>query len=459
MSQTQTIDFKAVVKTLPTAKQQQNFKDLVRYCLGVAAYNHKDPNVFFPITNKGLKGCDSHYNRYSKQFEQLIEINHSYQNLGGNGKCKEYRFKEGFVFLDYVFEDTKQHEDSIDFDFEPQTIEIQLDALKRLTIATKEGKGARVVKTVFEANHYLRQFVTGTITPQYVAKRIDLNRAAKTYEHKNNLCDIEGDVEAFLVNKTHFAQLSGGYILNAIRQKQFFCSVSPTNGRLNTSFTSLNSDLTKYLRLDGERLKGLDIRNSQFLIFSVLLKNCLNGGKMFDFLKSNEYMSEYVGKKPYFLPLGELIETLQNIVQKEKKGADFDIFIWLSEQGRIYKNFAHRAGITDRKAKQTFFHILFGAGNKTEFSDKFKEFYPTIYSIVTKFKRATNYRYFSCMLQKIESIYFVKTILPTCYAQNMLCLTKHDSIFTTESKAKQVRRIFDDIMKAYFNDQYAVKEE
>jgi hypothetical protein len=218
--------------------------------------------------------------------------------------------------------------------------------------------------------------------------------------------------------------------------------------------------MTKYLRLDGERMKGLDICNSQFLIFAVLLKNCQSTGKMFKFLEKNGYMdSEILGKGQQFKALREVIERLQKIVVKAKKGDDFNTFITQCENGTVYEDFAKAAKITRQQAKAAFFHLLFGAGGETEYSKLFAQIYPSVTTIVKQFKSQTGYELFSVMLQKIESIYFVKIIFPMCYNQGIPCLTKHDSLFTTERNFKKMERIFNEVMTKDFNDKFTKKLE
>lgn len=451
---------------LPTATQKANFHLTVNRMLSVAHYHDETPNEFFDVTSKALKGCVSNYHLYKDQLTQVFDIRlnsrgtESYQSANGNGQCKQYRLKIPIRLSDFEFTDTKTHSDSIDFDTEQRTVEMAVDVLKRLTITTGEKKTSRPVKTIWQANHHLKQYIQATITTQYVADRINLNVDAKTYEKKNKELKIRGSVSSFMDTKVSYTQASAAFILNEIRQSNFFCSISPTNGRLNTSFTSLASCMTKYLRLDGERMKGLDICNSQFLIFAVLLKNCKSAGKMFKFLEKNGYMdSEILGKGQQFKALREVIEKLQNIVVKAKKSDDFNTFIIQCEGGTVYDDFAKAASITRQQAKAAFFHLLFGGGGETEYSKLFAQIYPSVIAIVNRFKSQIGYELFSVMLQKIESIYFVKIILPMCYAQNILCLTKHDSLFTTERNFKKMERIFNEVMTKNFNDKFTKKLE
>lgn len=458
------IDFQSVVRQLPTATRRKNFSTLVHRILGIATYNGYDVNGYFPVTQKALKGCDSNYHKSLPYLEQLFDINHSYQAADGKGFCKAYRFKEKVTFSTFDFTDTEPNEKAISYDYEPQTVAEVLSVLKRLTVATGNEKRSRAVKTAFQANHYFRLSIGQTITPQYVAKRINLDRENCTYTVKNNLITVTGEhkttlLEDVLTDKVNFAQISAGYLFNTIRQSQFFCSVSPTNGRVNDSFAALPSVLTPFLRLDSEQLKGLDICNSQFLIFAVLLKNCQSEGKVFRFLKKNGYLKEVIGKKPYYFTLGELIETMQQIVTKTKIDDDFNAFIAQCEGGTVYDDFAKAANITRQQAKGAFFHLLFGAGGETEYSKLFAQIYPSVIRIVKRFKDVKNYKNFSIMLQKIESIYFVKTIRPACIAAGVTVLTKHDSIFSKESQFKALERIFKDVFRKYFNDQFTTKTE
>jgi L-rhamnose mutarotase len=475
-STAQSVEFQSVVKQLPTAIRRKNFSILVHRILGIAAYNGYDVNGYFPVTQKALKGCDSNYHLSLPFLEQLFDINHSYKAADGNGFCKAYRFKEKVTFSTFDFIDTEPNKEAICFDFEPKTVEQVLSVLKRLTVVTGKEKGSRAVKTPFQANHYFRLSIGQVITPQYVANRINLDREKCTYVVKNNVVTVTGEykktlLENVLTDKVNFAQISAGFLFNAIRQGQFFCSVSPTNGRVNDSFAALPSVLTPFLRLDSEVLKGLDIRNSQFLFFAVLLKNCVSEGKMFKFLKRGGYMAEIIGKKPYLFTLGELMGTMQQIVSKTKKGDDFNAFITQCEKGTVYDDFAEAAKLVPLeatedekkqardKAKAAFFHLLFGAGGQTEYSKLFEQIYPSVTKIVKCFKRASNYKNFSIMLQKIESIYFVKLIRPAMIAAGVTVLTKHDSIFSKASQFKALERIFKDLFRKYFNDEFTTKAE
>lgn len=464
-STAKSIDFQEVVRQLPTAQRRKNFTALTQRILGIAAYNGYDVNGYFPVTQKALKGCDSNYHTYLPYIEQLFDIDHSYQADKGNGYCKMYRFKEDVTLSTFDFTDTTPNEKAVSYDYEPKTVSSVLDILRRLTIATNDKKRSRAVKTAFQANHYFRLLIGQTITPQYVAKRINLDRANYSYVVKNKVIKVEGVhkenlIENVLTQKVNFAQISAGYLLNAIRQGQFFCSVSATNGRVNDSFSAPPSILTPFLRLDDEVVKGLDICNSQFLIFAVLLKNCqAEKGKMFSFLKHNGYLTQIVGKKPYKFTLGELIETMQQIVKTTKKGDDFDTFIAQCENGTVYEHFSEIAGITRQQAKIAFFHLLFGAGGQTEYLELFKKTYPSVIRIIQRFKDVRHYKSFSIMLQKIESLYFVKLIRPACIAEGVTVLTKHDSIFAKASQFGRMERIFNNLMRTHFNEKFTTKKE
>jgi hypothetical protein len=456
----QSIDFKTVVSQLPTAKQQVNFSHICNRVLGIAHYADENPTAFFDVTAKALKGCDNNYHLYKPQLSQLFEINDSYQAKSGAGFCKKYRLKIPILLSNFEFKDTLTHSESVDFDHDPLTVEMAISVLKSLTIATGEQKTSRPLKTEWQANHFLKQYIQLTITPQYVSKRINLNTDLKTFTKKNKVLPIKGSIDSFLESKVCFTQTAAAFILNEIRQQNFFCSVTPTNGRLNTSFTSLASAMTKYLRLDGGKLKGIDICNSQFLIFAVLLKNCVSEGKMFKFLEKNGYLdSEILGKGEQFTQLRLIIEELKMIVLKVKKGDDFNTFITQCENGTIYEDFAQAANITRTQAKAAFFHILFGAGGQTEYSNLFAQIYPSVNAIIKRFKRLLGYQFFSVMLQKIESLYFIKTLLPTCYAQKIKILTKHDSVVCSEHDFKKLERIFMDVMTKFFNDKFTTKVE
>ncbi len=198
----------SVIRQLNTSRKQANFKFIVNRILGIAHYKDANPNEFFDVPSKALKGCDPNYHIYKKQLSEIFDIHHSYQAKGGQGQCKKYRLKIPIRLSDFEFTDIKPHSDSINFDFEPQSVEMVMLVLKRLTISTGDKKTCKLLKTIWQANHFLKQYLQMSITPQYVMDRIKLDIDAKKYERKNKVLYIEESVSSFLETKISYTQAS-----------------------------------------------------------------------------------------------------------------------------------------------------------------------------------------------------------------------------------------------------------
>ena len=444
-----------VKKLLPSSQQKQSFDRLMFHFVGIAVHNKYDLSEPFPVPIQSL--MPYHIHRFIKPLSIFIERVGSYQKgeNGENGKCYEYRFKDEFFKSEIVFSDTEIKENAVNYDYNPQAVKMSQIALKGLTIQDLN----KHVKTIKQANYHFNKILTASITPQYVGNRLSLNKAKKTIIVKGITLKV-ADIETFLQRKVKAAQIAGGYILNELRQGQFYCSCSPTNGRVNTSFTSLAEVLTPYIRLQGEKIQGIDISNSQFLLLSHLLENCLptSNKKLFNFIYGNNYDKHVLGKengKTY--EVAELIRLIEKITLQAEKGSDFETFLNASFNGTLYDTFADTNGISRTTAKTAFFAILFGKCKTSKHAKSFAKSYPSVFEITNKFKDVTHYSILSVFLQKIESLIFIESLLPLCYYSGIQALTKHDSIYSKVSDYKKLLKIVTPFFNALFNSNYDIK--
>ncbi len=435
---------------LKSPQQRQSFERLMNHIVGVAVHNGHDLNEPFPIPIQSL--MPYHVHRFKAPLSIFIERVGGYVTgeNGEKGKCYNYRFKDEFFKSEIPFSDTEPKEKAVNYDYNPEAVNIAQNALKGLTVQDYN----RAVRTAKQANHFFNKWLTANITPQYIAKRLSLDNDKKTIIIKGVTLPINGNVKEFLERKVKAAQMSGGYVLNELRQGQFYCSCSPTNGRVNTSFTSLAEILTPYIRLQDEKIKGIDISNSQFLLLSHLLENCLptSDKRLFNFIYDNGFDSHILGKqdgKQY--KAGVLIPLLENITLQANKGSDFDRFLKESFDGTLYDSFAASRNISRPTAKTAFFAILFGKCKTSEHAKAFKKEYPSVFEITNRFKDLTDYSILSVFLQKIESLIFIESLLPLCHYSGIQVLTKHDSIYCKVSDYKRMMKI----VKPFFNNLFS----
>lgn len=445
-----------VKKLLPSSQQKQSFDRLMSHFVGIAVHNHYDLSEPFPVPIQSL--MPYHIHRFIKPLSIFIERIGSYQKgeNGEKGKCYEYRFKDEFFKSEIAFTDTDIKVNAVNYEYNPQAVKMSQIALKGLTIQDLN----KPVKTLKQANYHFNKILTASITPQYVSDRLSLDRAKKTIIVKGVTQKLKTDIDTFLQRKVKAAQMSGGYILNELRQGQFYCSCSPTNGRVNTSFTSLAEILTPYIRLQGEKIKGIDISNSQFLLLSHLLENCLptSNKKLCKFIYDNGYDKRVLGKengKTY--TVGTLIKLLEKITLQAEKGSDFETFLTKSFNGSLYQSFADDNGILKATSKIVHFAILFGKCRTSPPAKKFAKTYPSVFDITNTFKDATDYSILSVFLQKIESLIFIESLLPLCHYSGIQVLSKHDSIYSKVSEFKQLMKIVKPFFDTLFNGKYDIK--
>lgn len=441
-----------VLPFLKDIRQKESFDRLMNHIVGVAVHNNHDLNEFFPLPVKSLQPF--HYARFKAPLSIFIEKDGKYyKGADGNGKCYSYRFKTSLQNFDLKFTDNPSPINGINYEHKPEAVSLALEALKGLTVATGT-KHSKAIRTAKEANHYFNTFLTSTITPERIVKKSGIDFKEKTYLKKGVSVAIDTGIQTFIAEKVKASQMAGGYVFNAIRQRHLYCSISPTNGRLHNTFTSLSEALEPFIRLDCERIKGIDIANSQFLLLSHLLDTNSN---LIKFIYDNGFQYEIFGKGNDFLQLGHCIETLQKITHNDKKGSDFTEFLNDCYNGKLYNKFAAKAGITRAQAKTVFFVILFGSDKTGEYAQMFKREYPSVFRIVNQFKRQTHYSMLSVFLQKIESLIFIESLLPLLHYSHIRCLTKHDSIYTTVSKFQKMDKVVKTFFDVIFNEKYTLK--
>ena len=185
--------------------------------------------------------------------------------------------------------------------------------------------------------------------------------------------------------------------------------------------------LRPFLRINGEPLINIDIKNSQPYLSTILLTD---PGKV-------SWMTE----NPVF---ALLLQTLK-VSQKQ----DVINYIQLSVLGQIYEylmaEFAKEGLILTRaETKRQVLRILFARNRspKYEINRKarqiFKQRFPTVHRIFSKVRGSErgdkfhNFSRFAILLQRIESYLMLDRILKRIYKElpGTIAVTVHDSIMT-----------------------------
>jgi hypothetical protein len=193
-----------------------------------------------------------------------------------------------------------------------------------------------------------------------------------------------------------------------IRDQQWHFTVCDY-GRVHTNVTNLRSGLRRFLTLDGKPLVNLDIRNSQPLIFGLILQR-------------------------HYGPPRAMPDDARRYVE-------------LCQQGRFYDVLMAESGIPpDRRAtfKRRFFGHVFFCRNlpETEAARLFGTAFPTVYAAVRQEKRR-NYADLAKNLQRTESGLMIGGVVARLMreAPHVPLLTVHDSILTHAEHAEAVGSI------------------
>lgn len=218
---------------------------------------------------------------------------------------------------------------------------------------------------------------------------------------------------------------------NEINTKNFDFNVSKTNDRLYTTLTSLPTYLKKYVTINGQKIVGLDLSNSQPFFLNILL-------------------DEYKRENPSSV--------------NQKLIDECELYKSETENGLLYKtlksNCIQYNNLNLPTSKKTFDNI------KTEFftnlffsklklcngSTIYKVFsnqYPEILKIINYYKSVKNEN-FAVQLQKIESRVFINNICKNIFEilGNIPVFTIHDAIYCSVNDENNVRQI----IKAVFNE-------
>lgn len=531
------------------AKDRREAERLIRlskYILGKYIHNEIDFDSPIEISREHFRkqiGTD-----YLRDLQVLckagiVSTNHAYtmpkrdRNTGeqiAKGQCKRYELNRDLVFTDpelFTYNETakKLFDDSF-------VVRQTVNLLARLTV------------TIDARN--LNRVVTDLVTPKYILDRCKINDKipggayqVKGTKHPISLARIleiakRNRQDAILyrdhvyltataqwisdrVKDTRFVYLRSLQNLKDIRQRpNIYCKRNNTNQRLDTNLTNLKSEFIKYLRLDGERLVSIDLRNSQFTILARLIEV----GQLYSQSLDNKYFGEekvkdnfnisetfaaakcpsdrslvFYGSLPGEPPLSsykhirEVLSIINATGFNQKKGkksdvtdykpTDLELFKKSTKQGTFYEDFQQilkdeGQDYTRDEIKRMMFLLLFSArGYNPPEKRLLAKHFPSLVLFANEFKRLMSGFYegdgleyhmakdkgnaaLAVTLQRIESAIFIDCILTRLLKSGYRVFTKHDSILCKESDAAAVTAIVrEELNRELGIDSYTLKTE
>lgn len=242
---------------------------------------------------------------------------------------------------------------------------------------------------------------------------IDYEEALHTIDQQYNYTYLEDPAKAEARRTYSLAEV------DKIHAGEIYIKVSPTNGRYDTNYTRLPSELVTCLTIDGVPLTEIDIRNSQ-PFFAVGLFNPTP--------EVERVINGYLGHR-----LTMYIKSLQ-----VSESEDAKLYTSLVKTGTFYEFMLEKFrlnGIEYRsreEAKEAVFTVFFGRNDAVNYSAAvrlFRSLFPNVYRLFEGIKEKEHNR-LAILLQRIES----HTILDLA-AQRVIgelpevkFITKHDSL-------------------------------
>jgi len=251
---------------------------------------------------------------------------------------------------------------------------------------------------------------------QFSKEKIKNFKELEDYVH-----NIEIDYEAaktYLKSLKNISQQKFNILLitlDKIYEKDFYFIIDHKSNRIFTNITSIFKQFRQFLRYKNQKLKNIDISNSQPLFFSLFL---YKKRQHKDITLYNNLVST-----------GKFYKYLYESFQKEYKTK------------LIFSDF-----------KKLFFKRVFFCNSYHNFKYKeskiFEKLFPNVFKTIVEYKRKLGYKQFIFLLQKIESKIIVKNI--ACkLAKDMPIWTIHDSIMTTEKNIEKARKFILKILFLY----------
>jgi hypothetical protein len=422
------------------------------------------------------------------------------------GKCKTHYFAPHFVFGDpeiVSFSEAARAR----FEMNDPVIRATVPLLARLKLTLSETElkryvcdfvtrdyirsRCRVNDEIAQGYHYLKN---DKIPKDLALLRLSAERSGLDVIQYREKCYL-APLDQFIERRVYDTRANYLDALLRIKESRkrpaIYCARNDRNRRLDTNLTNLKNELLELIRLDGERLVSIDLKNSQPLLLTHLIeqsfeyvnaqndKNILEKNVMRR--ASNDYVpliTEYIYLRENtnkLLTLREIISII-NVTKFSQKSAknghityslpgDLREFCELTKNGKFYERFALLLGSEGKKiytrneAKKILFLTLFSAHRYNPEEKKLlAKYYPSLVIWTNEFKRLSiaynagegktgaeirerGNAQLAVILQTIESGIFIDRILARLLSEGFRVFTKHDSVLCKESDLSKVSDI------------------
>jgi len=254
-----------------------------------------------------------------------------------------------------------------------------------------------------DKNNIIKKYIKEKLIEHLLHVEIDYSRSIFFLDSLKN-----DDIDIYNRNK---------YSVETINQKNIFYHFD-SYGRMHTNFTILKSFIRKNcLLIDGEETCEIDIKNSQPLFLSKLIKDA-----------DSRWIDEN----------------------------EFNLFNILVKNGNFYQYLIDNLNLVSKEdAKNLTYKVLFGQNRPNSKSDiNFIKLFPTIHNFIKIYKKEKkDYKILAHDLQKAESNLIFNQIIKKISDENpdIRVITVHDSIIVQKKWKDLVSTIFFDEIYNHFS--------
>jgi hypothetical protein len=273
--------------------------------------------------------------------------------------------------------------------------------------------------------------------------------------------------EYYLSAKKNWIRFSYRRNIEKIANRKYYANRGENNNRLNHNLTNMPSILLPFLTLDKERIKGVDLSNSQFVFFARLLEK----GHFTEIIKGIEERTKQRKQATKEATIANMF--LNNRLNSEvfctknpELTEDVALFIKFAKNGKLYEFIRDelnlgRGEAGRKKAKQMMFELFFSSHKNTSTrKTDLKKILPVLIEIIDTFKKEKGDNQFAILLQKFESEVFIDRIYSKLANLGFKALTKHDSLLCKESDVEAVEAFIRAELDQVFGEgEYQLKVE
>lgn len=278
-------------------RQQPGAIDAALYVLGKYFYNGVDPGQWLEISKHHFANqVGANYYRHINALEAagVIEIDNKYippkfaDGKKIKGQCKKYRLPLSLLISEPEIIEVLAPRGK---DFDKSDIVMQtVQLLSRLTLDLSRTQisvhiadlvTAKYIESKCRINDAIapdNYEIKGKNYPLRVWRKIASEQGKDCILYRDRL--YIADKDKFISDHQKYVQIAYTDALCRLKKIEvranIVCSRNTTNRRLDTNLTNLPSILLPLLRLDGDHLANIDLKNSQFnLLHTVMLSMCL----------------------------------------------------------------------------------------------------------------------------------------------------------------------------------------